>query len=77
MTKKIPKFKSEDEERKFWATQDSTEYVGWKKAKRVVLPELKPSLKTTAKYFRCSRGEFFAPMRSSQSVRSKNTICFC
>ena len=46
MTKKIPKFKSEDEERKFWATRDSTEYVDWKKAKRVVLPELKPSLKT-------------------------------
>ena len=46
MTKKIPKFKSEDEERKFWATHDSTEYVDWKKAKRVVLPELKPSLKT-------------------------------
>jgi predicted DNA binding CopG/RHH family protein len=46
MNKKIPKFKSEDEEREFWATRDSTEYVDWKKAKRVVLPELKPSLKT-------------------------------
>lgn len=46
MNKKIPKFKSEDEEREFWATHDSTEYVDWKKAKRVVLPELKPSLKT-------------------------------
>ena len=46
MTKKIPDFKSEEEERKFWATRDSTEYVDWKKAKRAVLPELKPSLKT-------------------------------
>lgn len=46
MNKKIPKFKSEDEEREFWATHDSTDYVDWKKAKRVVLPELKPSLKT-------------------------------
>ena len=46
MTKKMPKFRSEDEERKFWATQDSTEYVDWKKVNRVVLPELKPSLKT-------------------------------
>ncbi len=46
MKKKIPKFASEDEERKFWATADSTEYVDWKKAKRVVLPNLKPSLKT-------------------------------
>lgn len=46
MNKKIPKFKNEDEEREFWATHDSGEYVDWKKAKRVVLPELKPSLKT-------------------------------
>ncbi len=44
--KRVPKFKSEDEEREFWAARDSTEYVDWKKAKRVVLPELKPSLKT-------------------------------
>ncbi|MDI6791201.1 MAG: BrnA antitoxin family protein, partial [Thermodesulfobacteriota bacterium] len=46
MKKKIPKFTSEDEERNFWATADSTEYVDWKKAGRVVLPNLKPSLKT-------------------------------
>ncbi len=46
MKKKIPKFASEDEERNFWATADSTEYVDWKKAGRVVLPNLKPSLKT-------------------------------
>lgn len=46
MNKKIPKFKSEDEEREFWSTHDSSEYIDWKKAKRVVLPELKPSLKT-------------------------------
>lgn len=46
MNKKMPRFKSEDEEREFWATHDSSEYIDWKKAKRVVLPELKPSLKT-------------------------------
>jgi len=44
--KKIPEFKNEDEEREFWASHDSTEYVDWKKAQRVVLPELRPSLKT-------------------------------
>ncbi len=44
--KKIPKFRNEDAERAFWAAHDSTEYVDWKKAKRVVLPKLKPSLKT-------------------------------
>ena len=44
--KRIPKFKSEKEEREFWAKEDSTEYIDWPKAKRVVLPNLKPSLKT-------------------------------
>jgi len=46
MKKKIPKFKNEDEEREFWLSHDSTEYVDWKKAKRVLLPKLKPSIKT-------------------------------
>lgn len=46
MKKKVPKFKTEDEEREFWASEDSTEYVDWAKAKRVVLSKLKPSVKT-------------------------------
>lgn len=47
MTKKrIPKFKSEAAEREFWANNDSTDYVDWEAAKRVVLPKLKPSQKT-------------------------------
>ena len=44
--KKIPKFKNEDEERTFWATHDSTEYINWKKAKKVMLSNLKPSIKS-------------------------------
>lgn len=44
--KKIPKFKSEDKEREFWAREDSTEYVDWSRARRTLLPNLKPSLKT-------------------------------
>jgi predicted DNA binding CopG/RHH family protein len=44
--KEIPTFRSEDEEREFWATHDSTEYVDWDKAEVVVLPKLKPSTKT-------------------------------
>ena len=44
--KKIPEFKNENEERKFWDTHDSTEYIDWSKAKRVVFPNLKPSTKT-------------------------------
>ena len=41
--KKIPKFKSEDEEIEFWDTHDSTEYLDWSKAQRTVFPNLKPS----------------------------------
>jgi predicted DNA binding CopG/RHH family protein len=44
--KKIPTHKSEDQEREFWATADSTQYVDWSRARRVILPNLKPSLKT-------------------------------
>jgi predicted DNA binding CopG/RHH family protein len=41
--KNIPHFKTEDEEREFWNTHDSTEYVDWSKAERVIFPNLKPS----------------------------------
>ena len=44
--KRVPKFRSENQERDFWADADSTEYVEWEGAKRVVLPRLKPSQKT-------------------------------
>jgi predicted DNA binding CopG/RHH family protein len=44
--KTVPKFKSEQEEREFWETHDSSDYVDWTKAKSVSLPNLKPSTKT-------------------------------
>ena len=44
--KKAPRFKSEDKERDFWASDDSTEHIDWTKAKKTVLPKLKPSSKT-------------------------------
>jgi len=41
--KKIPTFRTEDEERAFWATADSTEYVDWSRARFVTFPNLRPS----------------------------------
>jgi predicted DNA binding CopG/RHH family protein len=41
--KTIPKFHNEAEERKFWESHDSTEYLDWSKAKKINLPNLKPS----------------------------------
>ena len=44
--KEIPRFKSEDEERKFWATNDSSKFVDWESAEAVILPKLKPTTRT-------------------------------
>lgn len=44
--KKIPRFKNEAQEREFWATHDSTDYIDWSKAKKVTFPNLKPSTQT-------------------------------
>jgi len=44
--KVLPTFNSEEQERNFWAREDSADYLDWTKARRVVLPNLKPSLRT-------------------------------
>ena len=46
MPKSLPEFQTEDEEREFWATHDSTDYVDWDRAQTTVFPKLKPSTKT-------------------------------
>ena len=42
----IPTFATEDEERDFWASSDSSDYVDWSAARREELPSLKPSTAT-------------------------------
>lgn len=42
----FPHFRSEEEEQDFWAVHDSTDYTDWSQARRVVLPNLKPSTRT-------------------------------
>ena len=44
--KKVPTFKTEQEEREFWETHDSSDYVDWAKAESVSLSNLKPTTKT-------------------------------
>ena len=41
-----PSFKTEDEERDFWAKHDSTQHVDWSKGQRAVFPNLKPTSRT-------------------------------
>ena len=52
--KPVPKFRNEAEERKFWETHDSTDYVDWSRAQRARLPNLK--LSTTAISLRLPQG---------------------
>lgn len=52
--KPIPKFRSEAEERRFWETHDTTDYVDWSKAQRAQFPNLK--LSTTSISLRLPQG---------------------
>ena len=44
--KTIPKFANEAQERAFWETHDSSDYVDWAAAQSVVFPNLKPTTRT-------------------------------
>jgi len=44
--KSIPTFANEDDERAFWETHDSTEFIDWNQAVSTTFPNLKPSTKT-------------------------------
>ncbi len=46
--KPVPEFRSEDKEREFWATHDSTEFIDWDAGERRKFPKLKPTLRTTS-----------------------------
>ena len=41
--KKLPKFRNEAEERKFWLSHDSADYLDWSKARFVDFVNLKPT----------------------------------
>jgi hypothetical protein len=44
--KRLPVFRDEAEERRFWESHDSSDYFAWEKAERVRLPNLKPSTRS-------------------------------
>ena len=44
--KNLPKFRSEDEERAFWADHDVVDYFDWENSVRGSFPALKPSTTT-------------------------------
>ena len=45
-TKPIPQFADEAQERAYWEAHDSTGHVDWSQARKVTLPNLKPTTQT-------------------------------
>jgi CopG antitoxin of type II toxin-antitoxin system len=41
--KAMPEFRSEEDEREFWAAHDSTEFIEWQSGQRPNFPNLKPT----------------------------------
>ncbi len=39
----VPAFVNEDDERQFWAKNDTTDFFDWENAAQIAMPELKPS----------------------------------
>lgn len=44
--KRVPAFKSEAEEREFWESHDSADYLDWRGAERARFANLKPTSKS-------------------------------
>jgi predicted DNA binding CopG/RHH family protein len=44
--KPIPQFVDEKEEQLFWEQNDSSDYLDWSKANKVIMPNLRPTTKT-------------------------------
>jgi predicted DNA binding CopG/RHH family protein len=44
--KTVPTFRNEADERRFWESHDTTDYVDWSSAQSVRFPNLKPSTET-------------------------------
>jgi len=63
--KKLPKFKSEDEERQFWATHETSDYVDWSKAQVIHDQNAFPNLKLSDDLM-----EFKLPIAAAKKLKS-------
>ena len=63
-SKPIPKFANEAEERAFWESHDTTDYVDWSLARNVSFPKLRPTPKASRQILRTK------VLRSSTTVES-------
>jgi len=67
--KKFPKFKNDDEERTFWATQDSAEYLDWSKAKKLRFTRPSAFPNTWKKKF---RADILSPATLMENLASRD-----
>ncbi|HEX6086317.1 MAG TPA: CopG family antitoxin [Thermoanaerobaculia bacterium] len=65
--KKIPKFKDEEAEREFWSNADSTEYIDWSRAQKLVLPNIECD---------ASEPNAIGMLRKISSISQSVTRCF-
>ncbi len=73
-SKLIPEFASEQEERAFWETHDSSEYVDWSRAKRVAFPNLKPTTQSISLRLPLSLLEAIKSAANSKDVPYQSLI---
>jgi len=71
---KVPEFSSELEERTFWETHDSTEYVECGKAKRLGFPNLKPTTQSISLRLPVSLLEAIKTAANSKDVPYQSLI---
>ena len=72
--KKLPKFKNERDEFKFWSTHDSTEYIDYSIGKRVLFPNLKPSTRTISIRLPESLIEHLKVLANKRNVRYQSLL---
>ena len=74
MKKPIPEFKNEDEEREFWATHDSSEYMDWSKSRRTIIPNLKPTTRAISLRLPASMLDELRQMANQRDVPYQSLI---
>ncbi|MGB8212472.1 MAG: BrnA antitoxin family protein [Anaerolineales bacterium] len=74
MNKAIPEFKNEDEERAFWATHESSEYMDWSKSNHALFPNLKPSTRAISLRLPASMLDELRQMANQRDVPYQSLI---
>jgi len=63
--KTLPRFESEDEERAFWATHESSDYFDWANAEVITEPNAFPNLKLSEDLI-----EFMIPKEEVENLKA-------